>query len=417
MNELVKLRARLGEIQNELSNVDAAALTNEQMDTINALSEESEQITKKINALEKLEEIKAKANISQRKTTPTPVANTQPLPKKEELSAGEFFQAVKNSVNGNLDKRLKNSAMMERNAEDGGFLVPADVRTDILKKVTGDESLLSKTMQLNTSSNHMTIPVNETAPWDGAGIQAYWEGEGQQMNDSKDGFGTFDIKLHKLTALVKVTDELLEDAPALESYIKAQAPLAMMHKVNSAIIGGTGVGKPAGFLSSGFKYKVSKESGQTADTIVFENIVKMTGRILPQSFAKAVWLVNPACMDQLRLMSFKAGATSPVPAYLPPSGLAEAPYGTLMGRPIMPMMGGVKALGEEGDIALVDLSYYISAVKGGIKSDMSTHVYFDTNHTAFKFIMRIGGGCPYKAPVTTENGDFEMSGIVTLEDR
>ena len=82
------------------------------------------------------------------------------------------------------------------------------------------------------------------------------------------------------------------------------------------------------------------------------------------------------------------------------------------------MMGGVKALGDEGDISLVDLSHYISLVKtNGIRSDISQHIYFDKGMSCFRFTMRMAGHIPYKSPVTTENGSFQMSGIVTLEAR
>jgi HK97 family phage major capsid protein len=224
------------------------------------------------------------------------------------------------------------------------------------------------------------------------------------------------MKLHKLTALVKVTDELLEDAPALESWIKGEAPVAMVNKINNAIIAGTGVGQPLGILNSGFKYQIAKEVGQAADTVVFENINKMYARIIPASIGRSVWLVNPAVLPQLRTMKFDV--TNGVPAYLPTTGISGAPYGTLFGIPIMPMLGGVKALGDEGDIVLADLSFMYTAYKtAGIKSEMSTHVYFSTSETAFKFTMRIAGQCPFKTPIKTEFGNYELSAFVTLADR
>jgi HK97 family phage major capsid protein len=117
-------------------------------------------------------------------------------------------------------------------------------------------------------------------------------------------------------------------------------------------------------------------------------------------------------------MAFKAGAASPVPAYMPPSGLNVAPYGTLLGRPVLPMMGAMSALGDVGDIILADFSYYIAAVKSaGIKQAVSSHVYFDRDLTAFKFTFRVAGQCPYKAPVQTEKGSYNMSGFVTLAAR
>ncbi len=423
MNELQKkLAAILAKLQ-KFEGQDNYTETD--MEEINALHADHESLTKQIEALEKIEAMKKTETTSKRQVAPieakVEVGQDRRVldPKAGFQSSGEFFKAVHKAASGNIDKRLNVQAgAMEKEGMDGGFLIPVDFRQDIQKKVQGDDSLLPLTRQFQTSSNNLVLPTNEVAPWDGTGIQAYWEAEGGAFTDTKAKFGETALRLHKLTAMVRVTEELLEDAPALESWVKAEAPAAMLHKVNTAIISGTGVGQPAGILNSAFKFKVSKESGQAADTVRFENVNKMLGRILPQSFQRAIWIVNPAVLPELRAMKFDISASSPVPVYMPPSGLAEAPYGTLYGRPVMPMMGGVKALGDEGDLMLVDLSYYFTAVKtAGIKQDISTHVYFSTQEAAFRFSMRIAGHCPYKAPVTTENGNFQMSAFVTLEDR
>ena len=427
--KLQELRARLAEISAKLDVFSAqASFSDAELKEIDGLHAEFEATHKQIEALEKIESMKAQAGTSSRQTTPAPVAAQVEVgqdrrvndPKAGFTNHGEFFKAVaKASLSGNsqVDKRLTVLAgMKESIAEDGGYLIPADFRTEIAKKVQGDESLLPKTRQFQTSSNILTLPTNEAHPWDATCVKAYWDGEGQAHTESKPQFGETSLKLHKLTALVKVTDELLEDAPALESWIKGEAPAAMVNKINNAIIAGSGVGMPLGVLNSAFKYKVAKEVGQAADTVVFENINNMYGRILPNSIGKSVWLVNPAVLPQLRTMKFDVA--NGVPAYLPSTGISGAPYGTLFGIPLMPMLGGVKQIGDEGDISLVDLSYMYTAYKtAGIKSDMSTHVYFNTSETAFKFTMRIAGQCPFKTPVVTENGAFQMSAFVTLADR
>jgi len=425
MNEIEKMKARLSAIVNELEEFNTTKnFQKEDIEKVNSLNEEFAELKANIEAMEKIEAMKASANKSVRKTDPAPVAQKR-VQVGEDLSAkragfnnaGEFFKAVKNSVGGHTDKRLMNTAF-EKAGEDGGFLIPEDFRKEIQQKVQGDESLLSRTTQFKSSSNMLVLPKDETAPWDGDGIQAYWEGEGNPLKDSKNKFGLSQMRLHKLTALVKVTDELLEDAPALQSYIQMKAPAAMMSKINNALISGDGVGKPKGILNSGFTYEVAKESGQAADTITYENIVKMEARLLPSSFSRSVWLINPQVKEQLRMMAFDKDATSKVPVYLPASGLDAAPYGTLMGRPIMPMMGGMKALGDKGDIILADLSYLYSATKiGGIKQSISTHVYFDQDLMAFKFTFRVAGECPFEKPVTTEFGNFDMSAFVTLQSR
>lgn len=300
--------------------------------------------------------------------------------------------------------------------EDGGVLIPEDFRMEIQKKVEGDESLLPRCMQLKTSSNSVTLPINENAPWDENGIKTYWTGEGQTIQDSKESFGETSIKLHKLASLVKITDEMMEDSVLLESFINAAAPESIMHKINSALISGDGVAKPQGFLNAGFKYKVAKEVGQAVDTILYENIVKMEQHLIPASAAKAIWLGHPAIKSQLRNMKFP-GDNSPV--YLPLGGLSGKAYETLMGKQIMYMMGAVKKLGDEGDLSLVDFSKYIALLKTtGIKKSISTHVFFEQDIQALKFVFRVGGHVPFKSPIASENDiNFKASSFVTLEDR
>lgn len=421
--EQMKLRlaaivAKLGEYK------DLSKYSEEDVTQVNALSEEFESLKKQIETSEKIEAVATASAVSARKVQPLAgvevgIERKTADPKQGFKSHGEFFRAVAQASNGKIDSRLNIQAgMTEKIGEDGGFLVPTDFRQEIQKKVTGDESLLPRTRQFQTSSNTLVLPTYESAPYDSTHIQAYWDGEAAAATESKAKFGEMSMRLHKLTAMVRVTEELLEDAPALESFIKMEAPEAIVSKINNAIIGGSGVGMPLGFLNSSFKYTVAKEGAQGAGTVWFENVNKMLGRIIPVSFGRSVWLVNPAIMTQLRAMKFDQAATSPVPVYMPPGGVSDAPFGTLYGRPVIPMLGGVKAAGTEGDISLVDLSYYYTAMKSaGVKSDVSTHVYFSTSETAFKFSLRMAGQCPFKAPITTENGAFDMSGFVTLAVR
>jgi HK97 family phage major capsid protein len=304
--------------------------------------------------------------------------------------------------------------MFEKNGEDGGFLVPDEMISDVSKKLQSDESLLAKTRSYQVSGNNLSLPTDETSPWSG-GVQAYWTAEGAAISESQHKFGQASWKLNKLAALVKVTDELLEDATALESYIRGAAPESIMHKINSAIMSGDGAGKPLGILNSGFKVKVSKEAGQTADTVVAKNVIKMYSRLIPSSRSRAAWYINAQVEEQLRLMKGDDNAF----IYLAPgSQMNQTPYGLLMGLPVIPFIGSMPALGDEGDIVLADLSYYTTIVKsGGMKQDVSQHLYFDRGIQAYRFTMRVDGSCPFKSPVTTEFGNHQMSGIITLEDR
>ena len=60
---------------------------------------------------------------------------------------------------------------------------------------------------------------------------------------------------------------------------------------------------------------------------------------------------------------------------MPAGGAAAAPYGSLFGRPVVPIEQ-CPILGDAGDIMLCDFSQYKFIDKGGMQSDVSIHVQF-----------------------------------------
>lgn len=430
MNKLEELQKKMEGIRNQIAEFRAKdSLTEDERAQVQNLATEFNTVKGEYETEKTMVEIENSISQPQPQTAKAPVANTVTVggTKAEEKRHGfenraEFYTTVRNAARDpkQADERLTKFSNIAKESvgSEGGYLVPVDFREEIQEKVESDESLLGLTDQYRTSKNKLSLPISETAAWDANGIQAYWEGEAKKYQESQEELGEIDLKLKKLTAYVKVTDELLDDASALESFIRKKAPDAMVAKINDAIIGGDGVGKPKGILNSGFKYSVAGEGGQPSDQIYYENISKMWGHMLPMSKGKAIWLYNAALEEKLRLMKFDSSAASPVPAYMPPGGLNQSPYANLMGRPARPMMGALKQLGKEGDLVLVDFSYYITVMKtAGIEQFISTHVHFDQDLTAFKFRTRLDGQCPFTSPVVSQYGNFQASGIVTLQDR
>lgn len=417
-----QLRALLAGIAQKIEAIQAGdqGYTQEQLDQIESLNSEFETASAQLAAAEKVEAMKAKAAApAGRKAAPAAVTAPAVTGGSTKFAGFESGAAWLNAVKragqtGKIDERLQNSVMKEAVGEDGGFLVPEEISAAILKKLAGDDSLMSKTSALQVSGNTLTINVDENAPWSG-GVQAYWTAEGASITESKPSFKQASWRLQKLAALVKATDELLDDAVALESYIMAQAPVAIMHQVNKAILAGNGVGKPLGIINSPFAVTVSKESMQAADTVNAINVIKMFSRMFPASRPNAAWYINPAVEEQLRLMK---DANDNYIYLAPGSQMNQSPYALLLGRPVIPLMGGMPALGDLGDIIFADLSYYYMIRKAsGVKSATSIHLYFDKEITSFRFSLRLDGRCPFQAPVTTEYGSYQMSAIVLLEAR
>jgi len=134
-----------------------------------------------------------------------------------------------------------------------------------------------------------------------------------------------------------------------------------------------------------------------------------------RSIKNAVWLVNQDCLPALMTMTLAVG-TGGVPAYMPPGGASVSPYGTLMGRPMIPVEY-CKTVGTAGDIIFWDPMSYIEISKGGMQADQSVHVRFTTNENTFRFITRVDGMPMWNSALTPANGTNTQSPQITLATR
>lgn len=322
-----------------------------------------------------------------------------------------------------VDRRLLRAAagMNETSPSDGGFLVQQDFASEVKTKMFSTGQILQRVTRLpiSANSNSITIPVAaddvESAGIFG-GIIAYWLGEAGTKTPSSPKLKGMDLKLKKLIAVVPTTDELLADAVALEAFIRLGSNKALVKESEKQIIRGSGVGQPLGILNSGCLVSVSKETGQLADTIVYENIKNMWSRMYADSRINAVWLINQSIEPELYGMGITVGVGGTA-VYLPPGGASASPYGTLFGRPVIPSNYCSK-LGDVGDIILADFSEYILIEKGGIQEAISMHYGFITDQTYYRFVMRVDGQPAWSKYFTPEQATAAtQSPFVTLEDR
>jgi HK97 family phage major capsid protein len=159
----------------------------------------------------------------------------------------------------------------------------------------------------------------------------------------------------------------------------------------------------------------AKETSQTADTVVNNNIVKMWSRMFARNRANSVWFINQEIEPQLHTMSLTVG-TGGSTTYLPPNGLSDSPYSTLYGRPVIPIEQA-SALGDLGDIIFADMSQYMLIDKGGLKTDSSMHVRFLYGEQTFRFIFRIDGQSLWNSALTPYKGAATLSPFVSLAAR
>ncbi len=444
MKTITQYREDIKDLMDKSAALDTRAqgesrdLTEAEISHKNKLLDKVEEITEIVATLERQERLHNALAIPEsatRKEAKTVKKDGQDIEVGQDRASRERFGSFGQQLaavmhaslpGGRTDPRLFNAAtgLGETVPSDGGFLVQTDFSNQLLQQVWETAILGSRCQRIPISGNANSIKLNgvdETSRATGSrygGIRGYWVGEADEKTASKPKFRQIELSLKKLIGLCYATDELLDDAAALEAVIRAGFASEFGFLVDEAIFNGSGVAQPLGILNAGCLVTQDKEAGQDAATIVAENVIKMYARLFARSRPSSVWLVNQMAEQQLMQMSLAVG-TGGIPVYLPPGGLSQTPYGMLLGRPVLPIEQA-EALGTVGDLVLADLANgYLIAEKGGMKSDMSIHVKFIYDESVFRFVMRIDGQPVRAAALTPFKGGTgaTQSHFVALQTR
>ena len=351
--------------------------------------------------------------------------DTRSVEKDRFSSLGQQIMAIKNAgmPGGHVDPRLFNAAsgLNETVPSEGAFLVQSDFTAELLQDVIATGILAPKCRRVTISGNANSTKINgidETSRASSryGGIISYWGGEADKFTGTKPKFRQIELSLKKLTGLCYATDENLQDASQLEGIIRESFNGEFGFQIDDGIINGTGAGQFLGILNAGSLVSVDKEVGQKAKTIVAENVIKMSSRIFASSYQNAAWYVNQNTLPQLYTMSIAVGTGGQL-VFVPPGGLSSAPYGSLLGRPVIPIEQ-CATLGTVGDIILADLSKgYVLAEKGGLESAVSIHVRFEYAESVFRFILRMDGQPVRASALTPYKGSETLGHFVALATR
>jgi len=314
------------------------------------------------------------------------------------------------------------TGMSEGDSEYGGFLIPEEFRNDILMAVEQSNELLPRCMSVPMGASTIKIPYvngfDESGGLVWGGIQWYWTDEEAAYSETRPKLGRVTLSLKKLTGLAYMSEEILEDSPvSMEQLLRRGFSDGLSFQINKVLIRGTGAGQPLGFLNAPCLISTTAETGQTAATIVYENILKMYAH--SSNPGNSIWIANQGVLPQLATMSLAVG-TGGAPVFLPANGASGTPYNTLMGRPIV-WNNHCSALGTVGDILFVDLSQYLVGMKAGQgmggRFDMSIHLKFDYGQVAYRFMFRIDGQPWWPTYLTPAQGTNYLSPLVALATR
>lgn len=322
-------------------------------------------------------------------------------------------------VDPRLNRLAAASGLSEGVPADGGFAVQTDFAAEIWRRSYNLGEILSRVRKVPIGENSNGLKMNavdETSRANGSrygGVQVFWANEADAGTPKKPKMRQMELNLRKLIALWYVTDELLADSTALANVALEAFSEEITFVCEDTIINGTGAGQPFGVLKSSALITQTKEGGQAATTFVTANAAKMFGRLWTRSMANAAWFVNQDVYQQLLQLTI---GSSQWPVWIPPGGLAAAPYGSLYGRPVVPVEY-CQTLGTVGDVVLADMSQYLVIDKGGPQAAQSMHVRFVNDEMTFRMTYRVDGQPIWNAALTPKNGSSTVSPFIALQAR
>lgn len=314
---------------------------------------------------------------------------------------------------------LKNAAASSGEPASGGFLVPEAFRAELLSLSLENSVVRPRARIVPMQTSQVLYPyIDSTSHTENVfgGVQGFWTPESGTMTDVAASFGRMALDAWKLTAFANVPNELIQDsAISFEAFIRSTFPQALAYFADVAFLSGSGAGQPLGILTDANAARVvqAAEAGQLAGTILWENIVKMYARMLPQSLGSAVWVVSPATFAELATMALSVG-TGGGPIWI--NNGVGGPPGTILGRPIV-ISEKVADLGAEGDVNFIDFSYYLIGDRQAMTVSSSEHFRFQNGETSFKFVERLDGRPWLQSALTPRNGGDTLTPFVSLAAR
>jgi HK97 family phage major capsid protein len=300
---------------------------------------------------------------------------------------------------------------------DGGFLIPERLRADLLR--VSLETALMRRFARTVPMDSLTVPfptLDSTSNVSSVhgGITAYWTEEGQALTESDPTFGRVVLQARKLTARADVPNELFQDSIiSLEAFISEVFPDALAWFEDTAFITGDGVGKPLGWMNADAMVDQYLESTQDADTIVWQNILHMYARMLPSSLGRAIWVANIDTFPELAQMALSVGTGGS--AIWLNNGQVGPPM-TILGRPVY-FTEKVPSIAARGGISFIDPGYYLIGDRQTMRAETSAHYRFANDITTMRFIQRLDGQPWIAEAITPQNGLFDLSPFVTLNNQ
>jgi len=275
------------------------------------------------------------------------------------------------------------NVLAEGSDAEGGYLVPEEFETTLIENLVNADPITAAADVINTRSDRH-IPFEEDAGSFG------YIGESGTYGTSDPSVGRVTLGAHKNGGIVKVSEELLQDAFFdLESYLQRLATRRYNELDQTSFANGDGLSKPLGLFQvakvgtralSGFQGAASASPAVTGDDLI------ETFHALPRAYRdRATWISSDTMTKMIRKLKGEDNQ------YLWQPGLVAGQPDQVLGRPWRVSDGAPAPAISGKSIVLGDLMFYRIVNRLGMQMQRLSELYAASGQVGFRFSRRHDG--------------------------
>jgi len=284
-----------------------------------------------------------------------------------------FNQFIRVGKNG-LTSDFVGALQVGTDAE-GGFLTPEEFETQLIQTME-PLSVMRQIANVIRTGSDRNIPVESSRS------SATWTAEEAAYTESDPVFARQTLGAHKLGVIVKVSEELLQDAFFnVESYMAGNFARAFAEAEETAYFTGNGSGKPTGVTTQA-------SAGVTAAgtaAVTSDELIDLFHSLKPGYRTSAVWTMNDSTAKLIRKLKDSDGQ------YIWQPGLQAGQPDSILARPVRISDGMPAAATSAVSILFGDFSHYTIADRAGVAMQRLNELYAANGQIGFKAHKRTEG--------------------------
>ena len=330
----------------------------------------------------------------------------------KQIEAEVRFDAIKSSMGAALDKRAIGSSKTGNDDEvrsaflnyirtgdvsevrninsfsstEGGVNVPVILLGQIQKALLQNSVMRRIGARVINTTSTTTLPITNTAP------TALWKDQNPSASyaETPQTFSSATLGAYKLTGLIKISEEVLQDASTdLESTVASNLGVAFGNAEETAFVSGSGVLQPTGLFrttAAGGNNVLSQNLGSSTGSALLDNMIAAYYKMPGNRRQEACWIVGDGLASQMRQLKASTAGT-----YLWSTSVEAGQPDTFMGRPVYTTFAAPASWQSTTGVmgGLLYPQHYVIGDRGGYALTRLNELYAQEGNVGYKAMKRV----------------------------